>query len=85
VTVKDFPPIVSTPVRAAPVFGAMLTTMVPLPVPPAGLLVIHDSEVLTPHEQADPAIISIVRVPPDASVDPDVGNNEIWHAGAASR
>jgi hypothetical protein len=68
--VKVWPAIDSVPVRAAPLFDAMLNETEPLPLPDAPLVtVIHASFADAVHAQPAPAVTAALPVPPVESTD----------------
>ncbi|MCU1386108.1 MAG: hypothetical protein JWL71_4805 [Acidobacteria bacterium] len=68
VTVKVWPPIVSVPARAAPVFAATLKLTVPLPVPDAPpVTVSHPALALAVHVQLPAEAVTATDPEPPAS------------------
>jgi hypothetical protein len=68
VTVNVWPPIVSVPVRAAPVFAAALNVTDPLPVPAApAVIVIHVALLVAVHAHAACVVTATFPVPPPAA------------------
>jgi hypothetical protein len=72
--VNVWPPIVTVPVRAAPVFVATDSATVPLPVPePPLVIVIHETFGVAVHAQAGPVVTIVEAGPPPAGTDCDDG------------
>jgi hypothetical protein len=79
-TVNVKPAIDSVPLRAPPVFAAMLTVTVPLPIPLAPLAIVsHPSVAVAVHEQF--AVTLIVVVPASAATLAEVGEIAKLHVG----
>jgi hypothetical protein len=86
VTVKVWPPMVSVPVRCDELgFAVALKLTVPLPLPPAALVIVsQDVSLLTAvHEQPLGAVIAVEPVPPPNATDAPVGAIEYVHGAAA--
>jgi hypothetical protein len=69
VTVRVWPPIVSVPVRAAPVFAAALNETVPLPLPDAPLVMVSQSALFETADHVQPPAVDTFTepVPPAGS------------------
>jgi hypothetical protein len=69
-TVKVFPPIVTVPLRAAPVFGATTKLTDPLPVPLApAVMLIHDAFGTAVHAHPAAAVTATIPAPPAAVIE----------------
>jgi hypothetical protein len=79
VAVNVCPPMSSIPVRAAPVFAAVVKAIEPLPVPAAGLVIVSHCGSLEDavHPQAGPAVTVTVPEPPPAA--------KFWLVGASAK
>jgi hypothetical protein len=77
VTVTASPATVTMPVRAlAPVLAAMLSVTAPLPLPEAGLTVIHDTLLVAVQPQPEGAVTVTLDVPAPAAADTVAGVTE---------
>ena len=70
-TVNVWPPMVSVPLRAFPVFAAMVNDTLPLLVPLApAVIVSHDALLTAVHAHPDPAVTAtVVPAPAPAGAD----------------
>ena len=74
VTVTVLPATASVPVRAAPLLGAIVNAVVPLPVPLApDVIVIQALVVELDHAHDEPEVIAIELVPPAISNENEAG------------
>ena len=77
---KVFPPIVTVPLRAAPVFGATTKLTDPLPVPLApAVMLIHDAFGTAVHAHPAVAVTATIPEPPAAVIDAVVAPSAKLH------
>jgi hypothetical protein len=80
-----WPAIVSVPVRASPLFAAIVNATVPLPLPDAPLVIeIHEAFDAAVHAQPLPAVTATEPLPPLASTDWLLGAIAKLHGGGTA-